>query len=215
MSTEKRLVFAKRMFRPRSNTGHAVVGGFHIGDGSDRSLNQGPRGATQGSHKLKPYGRAVGGRDFRTLKIASFASMTNGEILPPEALLEELPKPAVRARVVVRVIKKDDPDDQVVLRQAGKDKLEAVTSSGEKIDKKKLPKELVVDLEKSYSIESQSSPALNARDLADELARLGVMPGALRNKRGEPTWLLRALQTFGVSSKEEALAKSQTLRKRW
>jgi hypothetical protein len=169
--------------------------------------------AAQGSRAYNPYPKAVGGKGDRPVSIAM--SMTNGAILPPEALLDELPKPVVRARVVVRVTKKDDPDDQVVLRQAGKDKLEAVTSSGAKIDKKKLPKELVVDLEKSYSIESQSSPAVNARDLADELARLGVMPGALRNKRGEPTWLFRALQAFGVSSKEEALAKSQTLRKRW
>ena len=213
MSTEKRLVFAKRMFRPRSNNGRgSVIRNKNTGSAIDAvyEFNQ----ASQGSHAYNPYPRAVGGKGGdHPVSIAM--SMTNGEILPPEALLEELPKPAVRARVVVRVIKKDDPDDQVVLRQAGKDKLEAITSSGAKIDKKKLPKELVVDLEKSYSIESQSSLALNARDLADELARLGVMPGALRNKRGEPTWLLRALQTFGVSSKEEALAKSQTLRKRW
>lgn len=211
MAGEKSLVFAKRLMKPRSTGRGSVIRQKNLGAGGDAAneFNQ----ATQGSRAYNSYPRAAGGKGDRPVSIAM--SMTNGAILPPEALLEELPKPVVRARVVVRVTTKDDPDDQVVLRQAGKDKLEAVASSGAKIDNKKLPKELVVDLEKSYSIESQSSRIFDVDHLASELARLGVMPGSLRNKRGEPTWLFRALQAFGVSSKEEALAKSQTLRKRW
>ena len=212
MSTEKRLVFAKRMFRPRSSTGHAIVGAFHLGDGSDRALNTGPRGASQGSNKIRPYGRAVRGRDMRILS-TSFAPMTNGEILPPEALLAETPPPVVRTKVVVRVSKKPDPSEVLALRQVGKDKVEAVDGSGAKKKPSDLPKEIVVDLAKAYGHSKTVSVTEEDLDLAAHLEVLSMIPQGLRDARGNLTGLAKSLRAAGVLTKHDALVKAQQLRR--
>jgi hypothetical protein len=49
---------------------------------------------------------------------------------------------------------------------------------------------------------------------ASFLARMGNMPGAERKPNGEPTRLLKSLQVWGASSKEDARAKAKAISER-
>lgn len=49
---------------------------------------------------------------------------------------------------------------------------------------------------------------------ASFLARMGNMPGAERKPDGEPTRLLKSLQAWGASSKEDARSKAKAISKR-
>lgn len=46
---------------------------------------------------------------------------------------------------------------------------------------------------------------------ASFLARMGNMPGPERDKKGEPTRLLKSLQAWGASSKEDAKKKAAAI----
>ena len=210
MSTEKLLVFAKKMMHPRSNDGRgSVIRQRNLGSAADSSNEF--KQATQGSRAYNPYPKAVGGKGTRT--VALTMSMTNGAILPPEALLEEPQKPVVRTRVVVRVSKKPDPSEVIALRQVGKDKVEAVDGSGAKKKPSDLPKEIVVDLSKTYGQVKSTPVTQEDLDLATHLHVLSMIPQGLRDAHGNPTGLAKSLHAAGVLTKREAFAKAQRILK--
>jgi len=213
MAGEKRLVLQK-MMQPRSVDSEATIRNKNLGDGTDASKPAGPAGSSQGSNKLRPYPRAARGRDFRPVKLGrSFGLLTNGEILPPEALLEQTHEPVVRTRVVVRVSKKPDPSEVLALRQVGKDKVKVIGGSGAKKKPADLPKEIVVDLSKAYGQVTAPLLAQEDLDLATHLHVLSMIPQGLRDARGNPTGLAKSLHAAGVLTKREAFAKAQRLLK--
>jgi hypothetical protein len=199
-----------KMFRQKAQNGHRIIKNKNLGYG-ERPANTLPQPKRASGHK----------GENRTVSLRR--SMTNGSILPPEAIAG-----------ILRMLANGHPDiddmdegsmarfhvdnEQSILHgktlvlEKMKNGLFRLVNSKTKKTEKDGPEEITVDLEKKIAVQSdnlQKSGMTIKR--ASQLAKMSTFPADEYDNNGRPTEFLRSLHQWGASSKNDAAIQSRNI----